>query len=453
MKLSILSVGLKLENDQITNADFRDAPSFHDFEVVLVDPSTVIDDLFFKDMNLTEVRNAVLTLKYNDTGTNKIIKRFINQRKKETERFLSLGRLLICILRAPFIAYLCSHAYDAPNPKNEDNWANTYDWFPLPYSSDSMISILSKENGRKIKLIDTKSSFAQYFDAFDKQLCYEACLDEGQKPYYFENFHTIAKTYGELPVAFSFQLNGGQVVFLPPVENPDSKKLAGVLLNCILANRGKIEETKPPPWLPSYKDSVPELSQLEQEMGKLATEIQKLDTQLANIQEQKAEKEKYLKLLYEQGKFQLEPVVRDAFSLLGFGVKEAEPSDGLLESDEGVALLEVEGKDSTQIDRDKYRQLLDNVVDDERQTQQPKKGILVGNGFRLKHPKERGQQFTKGAVDAATGSHFCLITTDTLFHLVCQVLEKPDDDELKSQIRKQLLTTDGLFHLETESNH
>ena len=453
MKLRILSVGLQLEHAQITNADFRDAPSLHDFDVVLVDPNTIIDDLFFKKTELAEVKDAVLTVKYDDVGSNKHIKRVIKQREKETRHFLSLGRLMICVLRAPFIVYLCAYAHDVPNPNKEDHWINTYDWFPLPYSSDTMLSIISKEKGNRIKLVDPKSSFAQYFNNFNKQLHYEACLGEEQKPYYFENFHTIAKTYGELPVAFSFEHQGGQVVFLPPVDNPDPKTLAGVLLDCILANRGKIEQTEPPSWLQNYKASVPGLPELEHQEETLNRDLQKLNTQLASVQQEKAETEKYLKLLYEQGKFQLEPVVRDAFSLLGFSVKEAEPSDGLLESDEGAALLEVEGKDDKPINIDKYRQLLDNVMDDEKQTQQPKKGILLGNSFRLKDPKERGEQFTQRAVDSGAGSHFCLMSTDTLFRLVCQVLEKPDDDQLKSEIRTRLLTTDGLLHLETQSNH
>jgi len=452
MKLRILSVGLQLEHDQITNADFRNAPSLHDFDVVLVDPNTIIDDLFFEKTELAEVKDAVLTVKYDDVGSNKHIKRVIKQREKETRHFLSLGRLLICVLRAPFIVYLCSYAHDVPNPNKEDHWINTYDWFPLPYSSNTMLSIISKEKGNRIKLVDPKSSFAQYFNNFNKQLRYEACLDEEQKPYYFENFHTIAKTYGELPVAFRFDLERGQVVFLPPIENHDPKKLAGILLNCILEESGKIEETQPPSWLQNYKASVPGLSELEHKEEMLTAQLEKLDTQLTSIQQNRAEREKYLKLLYEQGKFQLEPLVRDAFSLLGFTVTDVEPSDGLLQSTEGTALLEVEGKDDSAIKIDKYRQLLDYVVDDERETQQPKKGILVGNGFRLKDPKERGEQFTQRAVDSGAGSHFCLMSTDTLFRLVCQVLEKPDDDQLKSQIRRQLLITDGLLDLEIESN-
>jgi hypothetical protein len=214
---------------------------------------------------------------------------------------------------------------------------------------------------------------------------------------------------------------------------------------------GTFEETMPPSWVSDYKVFLPNLSELEGETKKLHEKISELQERLNTVERQKTEQQKYLKLLYEQGKYQLEPVVRDTFSLFGFTVTDAEPSDGLLESGEGVALLEVEGKDDKTINIDKCRQLLDNVVDDEKKTRQPKKGILVGNGLRLKDPKERTEQFTQRAMESAIGNHFCLLTGETLFSLVCQVLQKPDDAELKTRIRKQLLATDGLFQLKPET--
>lgn len=449
MKLRILSIGLRLDNDQITNADLLEARSFHDFDVVLIDPTRVIE-LFSVRQAIVEIMDGYRVIKWDNIGTGQRIAATIKRRKLEARQFLECGRLMICTLRALDTAYLCSHVGDAPNPNQEDKWVNNYGWFPLHYSD--FVDFLLPASGDKISLSDSTSPFASYFNDFDNQLYYKAYLDEARTPYYFEDFRALAKTYGGFPVAFTFELDGGQVVFLPPIENPDPKKLADVLLGCILTNRGTIEQTEPPPWLSNYKASVPGLLQLEQKIETHTVELQKLTAQLDDLGEQKAEKEKYLKLLYEQGKFQLEPVVRDAFSLLGFTVTDVEPSDGLLQSTEGTALLEVEGKDDSAIKIDKYRQLLDYVVDDERETQEAKKGILVGNGFRLKDPKERGEQFTQRAADGGAGSHFCLISTDTLFHLACQVLEKPDNGQLKSQIRTRLLTTDGVFHLQGESN-
>ena len=449
MKPRILSIGLDLDNDQITNADFGESQSLHDFDVVLMNPNALVNFIFRK-RELLDVEDGHTISKYDNVGTNKITKRLINQRKIETEHFLKIGRLLVCILRQPLTAYLYSYTYDQPSQKEPDKWVTTYYWLPLR-PQDSMGSILRIATGKQIRMSDHKHPFAPYFTAFADQLYYEAYLDEGKMPYYFENFHIIAKTHGELPVGFSFELQGGQVVFLPPAKDPDPKKLAGVLLDCISATMGTFEETTPPSWVSDYKVSLPNLPVLEGEIEKLHKKMDELNKRLNTVEQQKVEQEKYLKLLYEQGKFQLEPVVREAFSLLGFTVKETEPSDGLLESDEGASLLEVEGKDDNAIKIEKCSQLLSNVLDDERKTKAHKKGILVGNGFRLKNPKERTEQFTQRAIDSATGNHFCLLTGETLFSLVCQVLHKPDDTELKTRIRKQLLATDGLFQLKPES--
>ena len=450
MKLRILSIGLRLDNDQITNADLLEARSFHDFDVVLVDPRTVIDLFSVKEATV-EIMDGYRVIKWNNIGTGTTIATTIKRRKLEARRFLECGRLMICTLRALDAAYLCSHVGDSPNRHDEHKWVDNYDWFPLHYSDS--VDFLLPASGDKISLSDSASPFASYFNDFSSQLCYEAYLHENEKPSYFENFHTIANTHGGFPVAFTFELDGGQVVFLPPVENPDPKKLADVLLGCIFTNRGTIEQTEPPPWMSDYKASVPGLLQLEQEIETQIVELQKLTAHLHDLGKQKAEKQKYLKLLYEQGKFQLEPVVRDAFSLLGFTVTNAEPSDGLIESDEGSAIIEVEGKDKAPINITKYSKLLNYVVNEQEQTQQPrKKGLLVGNAFRLTDLKERAQQFTKEVVGASNNTNFCLLATETLFDLVCKVLDEPGNDKLKGEIRRQLLATTGLFELKGESD-
>lgn len=370
MKLRILSVDLKLDNDQITRERFISSPSFHDFDIVVIDPLGIAD--FLKEQ-CYEYKDGFLTLDYDSKGTNEMIKISFNERRKETKHFLSKGKLLVCILRQPSVAYLCSAPNQWPNSEKEQNWVNNYGWFPFADIYDSMISILCRSKGSKINLSDPKHPFAPYFTTFADQLYYEAYLDEWKIPYYFENFRTIAKTHGELPVGFSFEMQGGQMVFIPPVKDADHKKLAGVLLNCISASMGTLEATTPPPWISDYEASLPNLPALEGEIETLHEKISGLQERLNTVEQHKNEQQKYLKLLYEQGKFQLEPIVRDAFSIFGFTVNEAEPSDGLLESDEGAALLEVEGKDNAQISRDKYRQLLDHVYDDERQTEQQKK--------------------------------------------------------------------------------
>lgn len=113
MKLRILSVDLNLDNDQITNEGFFNSPSFHDFDIVVIDPLGIANFLSEQDH---KYKDGFLTLDYDSKGTNKWIRNAISQRRRDTEQFLSLGNLLVCILRCPQTAYICSFRGDQPNP-------------------------------------------------------------------------------------------------------------------------------------------------------------------------------------------------------------------------------------------------------------------------------------------------------------------------------------------------
>jgi len=447
MKLRVLSVGCYLAHDDIANHNFKDAPAFFDFDVVVIDPECV-SELW---AGQTERQKGYDVIPWDSrTGGGTSTEASMLIRRGEMSRFLSSGRLLVCILRGPDFVYVRQYYDDTPDPKEEQRWLDRYSWLPLR-TTGGLASCLQGGVGTTIKLIDASSIFSPYFKAFAEQLYFECYLERKdmiERAPGVEHFHEIALTHGGTPAAFSFDCIGGHVVFLPPAKTQDRKKLAGVLLQCVLASLDTIEESSPPPWVSDYKASLPNLSQLEEQVQELNAQLEAVTEERERTLQQKMERGKYLKLLYEKGKFQLEPVVRDAFSLFEFEV--SQPAEGefdaLLNAPEGSAIVEVEGKDDERIKIDKYRQLLNYVVDDAGETGTPKKGILVGNAFRFKDPKERKEWFTQSVIDAATGSHYCLLTTEVLFDLVCQVLDNPAD-ELKQEIRKRIIATDGLFNL------
>ena len=75
------------------------------------------------------------------------------------------------------------------------------------------------------------------------------------------------------------------------------------------------------------------------------------------------------------------------------------------------------------------------------------KGILIGNGYRLTAPgaQERRNQFSNHAQNGAKRNGFCLLPASELFKAVCAVLETPDDEGLKIQIRGSILATIGVW--------
>ena len=152
-------------------------------------------------------------------------------------------------------------------------------------------------------------------------------------------------------------------------------------------------------------------------------------------------------LLYGQGKYVLEPAVRQAFRILGFNVlqpEEYEEEYDLYADEDGLVVIgEVEGT-SGQIDVRKYRQLLDYV---ERESEKGKKceGVLIGNGYREEKPEERGEQFTSEAISGAKRQKFCRMTTFELFKAVRHVLADSTKEEIKQSIKQSILSCEDEF--------
>ena len=106
------------------------------------------------------------------------------------------------------------------------------------------------------------------------------------------------------------------------------------------------------------------------------------------------------------------------------GYKAENYNDGNLELDhvitspEGDRFIgEVEGKDTSAVNIDKFRQLVVNIQEDllRDEVENPAIGILFGNGFRLTKPSERSEQFTTKCMNTAKSSSCALVRTADLF--------------------------------------
>jgi hypothetical protein len=108
-----------------------------------------------------------------------------------------------------------------------------------------------------------------------------------------------------------------------------------------------------------------------------------------------------------------------------------------------TALGDVEGPDGA-VDVHKSRQLLDYIEGEALLTRRYK-GILIGNGYRMKPPEanERQAQFTNHALIRASMYGTCLLPTTELFKAVCAVLKSPDNEGLKIEVRDSILNMVG----------
>jgi len=92
------------------------------------------------------------------------------------------------------------------------------------------------------------------------------------------------------------------------------------------------------------------------------------------------------------------------------------------ESDEGVA-DETKG---------------DFLINQQSHVEEPAKGVLFGNGYRLLPPEKREEQFTEKCRKTAEQQNISLIRTSDLFPLYQYLLIK-DDKDFKSKCRKAIV--------------
>jgi hypothetical protein len=211
---------------------------------------------------------------------------------------------------------------------------------------------------------------------------------------------------------------------------------------------GSVELTPPPEWL-SAIEMPKAVAQIEAEIAQIDVEIEKLRQQRDEQSLHKANILEYSHLLYETGK-PLERAIEKALRLLGYTVETLRIGD--LEIDHIVVgpsgkrmIGESEGKDTSAVDISKFRQLESNIGEDfeREEVDEPAKGLLFGNGFRLSDPKERPEQFTRKSLTNAARLGSALIRTADLYAVALHLLDHPDDDAFRTACRVAIEETAG----------
>ncbi|MFC1919854.1 hypothetical protein ACFLWX_03595 [Chloroflexota bacterium] len=199
---------------------------------------------------------------------------------------------------------------------------------------------------------------------------------------------------------------------------------------------------------------VPGQEQIKSEIQEIVGEIEKLQSEHSSRVAKNDDLVRWKWLLYETGKHRLEPVVRDALVLLGFVVETQndKDSDGLVKSEFGSALLEIEGADET-VKIGKISQLIRNIGNYISKNEEPVGGILLDNPFRgepleNRPPKNNQKQlFSKELIETAVMQSITVILSTDLYKIVCQILENKLTNEDKKLLRQRILEGKGLVTL------
>ena len=161
------------------------------------------------------------------------------------------------------------------------------------------------------------------------------------------------------------------------------------------------------------------------------------------------------KLLFEKGKM-LETATIEALRILGFEAHPYKESDSefdvVFTSREGRLIGEVEGKDDKSVNINKLRQLEMNLHEDfsRDEINEPAKGALIGNAYRLSDLPDRKEFFTTKCITAAHRSQTALIRSVDLFK-AAQYLDGNKNARFALKCRKAILNATGIVKFPTVS--
>jgi len=423
---------ISVENEfpDIETTSFSGNVSLTDYDVVIIDPTNVVSS--FPDPS-TDSSNR----RFIGGQDAHYVLDIIQRRRSEVAALLNKGRLIVTFLDPLFDVKLTSKAFSSTIE------INNYSWLPDD-NRKRFVNRLIQGTGTGLHLVHKSHLFSSYYSAFQKDLSFNAYVDIPIAA--FDLGDAFISNSADLVLGFSFNISNGIVVFLPRFKfNEDNnRKFVGVLLQIAKKHFGSDAKTPPPDWVNAF--TVPGVNILDEKIRDVEKKISEIEAQKSEIEKERTNLNDYKSLLFEQGHV-LEKKVIDALKLMGF-IADTIPGentdfDVILESEEGRAIAEIEGKDDSAIHKGKIDQLLSAINQDADQRDSFAKGILIGNHYRLKSLDQREEPFTKTVMNLAKQYHYALVTTVDLYNATMHFLQHPDAEDCKKTCRKAILESDG----------
>ena len=312
-------------------------------------------------------------------------------------------------------------------------------------------------DGTRMRALDPAHAFSPYLDDLGNRLSYRARWDVTQIPDFAAVGQVFGRSDGGADVAVDFRVGAGRVVFLPaPRLTPrgtSRKPFRDSLLECIRRGLETPPLESPPPWLKDY--DVPGLPEAQEQVEQAEGAFAEAESRLVEARAYQTEAGKYQGLLWRDGRYALEPLVREAFRTLGFEIDVELDRPALLrdgaeegEEEERVALLEIDASQGTVSERS-YLALQRRIEEEFLRSGERRKGVIVVNGERTLKPPVRRKAYAETLVNACANFGYALIPGDALFALVSYALEGADAETLAG-IRETILQTEGLLAVEEE---
>lgn len=423
-KLRIVSVGYDFPSDQVENLSLYSKSSLLDFDAVVFSP--ILEAGF-------HASNSYLGKPCYDDDQSFRLREALAHWKRELNDALKHGKTVFAYLCTPETVYVATGKKEfsgtGRNQKTTRIVEPVSNYDSLPFKTEPTASTGSKMSVAVEfrDLLETYWSFAESqskFRAIPEKAPGSMCIktQTGEKP--VGKVLTHEESQGVAFLLPFVDLDGDEFQdendYGHFVWTDEAKRFGAQLLEQLVWLHNNVRQcstkTPRPDW--AEKDAL--LLQSEIELDATITEItaeigalaKKRDAAEAELLEQS----KLRDLLFENG-HALEDALHHALKIMGFATssyKESESEfDVVFECAEGRLLGEAEGKDNKAVNVVKLRQLQMNILEDleREEVEEPAKGVLFGNGYRLSPPEDRADQFTAKCVSASQQNSTALVST------------------------------------------
>lgn len=447
MEKQIFTIGYTIPTFDKNLVDFYSGASLMDADILLISPESFEPRGDYGSWIAFSSGGGC----YNAPTSSEYEKK-ISHLRKEVADFLQSGKSVFILLSKEESHLLSS---GVSHPRKGENLHSTYtktNYDFLPISIGTMVSA----PGKNIEF-SGNPLFSDFNEKFKKNLEYQLYVENPGNAQIIFTGKDKTKILGAI-----YKVKSGHLVVLPFI-NYDEKKftehrgkgkekkaywtkeatqfgksLVKTLVDVDKALRKGGDGTPPPDWAGHVDFRLAEEEVLQKEITQKAKEIEGLSLQKDELLTELEKEIRLRDLLFEKGKI-LENAINAALNILGY--KAENYNDGHLELDhvitspEGDRFIgEAEGKDTSAVNIDKFRQLTGNIHEDLQrdEVENPAIGILFGNGFRLTKPSERSEQFTTKCINTAKSSNCVLVRTTDLFHVAKYAKESKDENFAKN---------------------
>ena len=435
--MRILCIGFPLPNVSFDNYNALTAPSYNDYDAMLIDPASITraakdlaeEGTDYEAFDGRPILNAPTSASAVSAADQ------LKRRADETRRLLDAGGLVVVLGRPDAVqgGILGFEGLDR------------YHWLPAPGGLSWGPPYLKPAEGSSLRVTGSEEHpFTSVLREFRKDVTYRAMFDDRQAE--VRRAGRILATGGSgIPIAMEFAVLGGRVLFLPVIaESPyaDRIQLAQAIADAFVRHSGSEFGAAAPYWVKAQ--ALPGLEQIEAELEEADAAALEAKAHLEAVRERHDGLARHRRVLWEDGQAFAGAIV-EALRLLGFTVEHTAGEPLALEHEGTRAFVEIESAREQAVEWP-YIRLQRRLEEHLLKNGELLKGVLIVNGFREKDPEERDEELSTPLKVASENYRYSLLSTRTLFELVRRALAGTDEAALLG-IRRRVMQGAGVLTL------